>query len=160
VEFEDEDVDEDDEEPDEPESSEEDDPESPLFVVVVVVVVVEPVAPETPVVLLPVDVAVEDPGCSRATTTPRTTVAPVAARTAPRVSCRRRDCARLRPSGVFGCGSGISGLGLCSRGRLHPTIPESTPSHGPLWVCCDILPVADLPRAAVGHHHDRPPHKG
>ena len=54
--------------------------------------------PEVPVTLA----VLLDPGWSRDTTTPMTTVAPVAAKTAPRVSARSRDLALSLLSGVGG----------------------------------------------------------
>jgi hypothetical protein len=59
----------------------------------VVEVVLSPVERETPpfeVVVVAEDAGMLDPGCSRATTTAITAVAPVAASTAPRVRTRRR----------------------------------------------------------------------
>jgi hypothetical protein len=64
---------------------------------VVVVTLPEPVDLFAPVVLV-----LPAPGCSRATTMPRATVAPVATNTATRVSERSRDVVFSRWSGALG----------------------------------------------------------
>ncbi len=70
-----------------------------------------------------------------------TTVAPAAAKTAPRVSVRSRDRALSLLSGVFGSSIGdMWSEYLCSGDVPYPTMAESTATQHPLWACCDILP--------------------
>ncbi len=77
-----------------PEFVDEEDPAT-----VVVVTLPEPVDLFAPVVLV---LVLPAPGCSRATTMPRATVAPVATNTATRVSERSRDVVVSRWSGALG----------------------------------------------------------
>ena len=86
----------------EPDSSD-DEVDAPL-VVEVVLLPVETDTPPRELVVDAVEAGTLDPGCSRATTTASTAVAPVAASTAPRVTRRRRDCALALLWGL--CGSG------------------------------------------------------
>jgi hypothetical protein len=105
---------------------------------VVVVVVVAPVPLPEP--FEPV-AAVPEPACSLATTTPISAVRPVAASTAPRVSVRTRDQARRRSAGVgWEVGGDIVDRRPLLWGRPYLTTCTSTPSQGPLWACCDIVP--------------------
>jgi hypothetical protein len=62
----------------------------------------EPDPPVPDEVLPPALRVLLEPGCSWATTTPMTTVMPVAASTATRVTMPSRVCARPRDSGVWG----------------------------------------------------------
>src|SRR5208282_4669525 len=102
-------------------------------------VVAAPEPDDVPFVALLPELA--DPGWSRDTTTPMTTVAPAAATTTPRVRLRSRERAFSLFSGVLGWSmDDMRSEYLCWGGRPHPTIGESTPSQCPLWVCCDILP--------------------
>ena len=116
-----------------------------------VVVVVDPELPEgvvgvAPEDLVEVDPAVEReaeppaPGCSRATATPITTVAPVAASRAPWVRVRSRYRARCRL--LASCGVLRSSRGdirwLPLWGRRHLTIAGSTCTQGQLWLSCDL----------------------
>jgi hypothetical protein len=121
---------------DEPDASD-DDVDAPL----VVEVVPSPVETETP----PLEVVVEveeagrlEPGCSRATTTAITAVAPVAARTTPRVTPRRRDCALALLWGPCASdGRDIDHSPLLAEHR-HPTMAASTPAPDALCTSCDI----------------------
>jgi hypothetical protein len=78
------------------------------------------------------------PGWTWETTIPITAVAPVAASMAPRVRWRSRD----RAFSLFSGGYDVDmwSENLCSGGRLHPNILESTLSQGRLCASCDILP--------------------
>jgi hypothetical protein len=132
----------DDEDPDEEEPDEEDDPGC--------VVAVAPLDPPDAVEPFPV-VVLPEPACSFATTTPIKAVAPVAASTATRVKPRTRDCARSRSWGVCD----VLGLDMwiaTSAGGDAPYLTRCrwTPSQGPLWACCDIVPYAmRAPRSPV-----------
>jgi hypothetical protein len=83
--------------------------------------------------------ALLDPGCSRATTTPITAAAPVAASTAVRVSRRSRAWARSLPSGVRPALERVM-WGPSLSERPYPNIAKSTSSQDPLWTCCDMCP--------------------
>ncbi len=80
------------------------------------------------------------PGRSWATTTPRATVAPAAATTAPRVRVRKRVFALSLSAGVFVSTRPDMWLTFLGRGRPYPNMLESTPAQGRLWCCCDIVP--------------------
>jgi hypothetical protein len=80
------------------------------------------------VVVVPVESRLA-PGCSSATTTPMTAVAPTAARTDDRVRRRSRTKARWRVSGV-------DGSDWCCIDP-HPTTGTSPHSQGPLCMSCD-----------------------
>jgi hypothetical protein len=72
----------------------------------------------------PLSRVLPDPGCSWATTTPMTIVAPLAARTAPRVRPRNRAFARSLFSGVWGGSVGVTCMGTSAVG---------TPLIRPWW---------------------------
>ena len=74
------------------------------------------------------------PSRSCATTMPMTTVAPVAASTAPRVNERSRDLVFSLSREAFGWTGGHQ-FGPLSWGRPYPTILNSTHSQGPLRTC-------------------------
>jgi len=96
--------------------------EAPWVVVVVVVVCDAPLVVD---VVPDVDEPLA-PGCSLATTTPISAIAPAAPSTANRVTCRRRIIARSRAPGVFVSVERFMEGGLVCR-RLPPISPSTLP---------------------------------
>ena len=79
-----------------------------------------------------------EPGCSRATTTAITAVAPVAASTTPRDRPRSRDCALALFSGPFSSGRCAIDQQPLLAERLNPTSPGSVPAPDTLCASCEI----------------------
>jgi hypothetical protein len=109
----------------------------------VVDVVLPPVAwvtfpPDAVVDVVPDDEGTLEPGCSRATSTAITAVAPVTASTVPRVRARRRDCALALLWGLCGSGGRDIDLQPLLAGCRHPNTAGSTPAPDALCASCDI----------------------
>jgi hypothetical protein len=110
----------------------------PLVVVVVLWPVEREVLPLDVVDVGSADEGALEPGCWRATTAAITAVAPVAARTIPRVRRRSRDCALDLVSGLFASGGRDIDQQPLLAERRHPNTPASIPPPGALCASCDI----------------------
>jgi hypothetical protein len=104
----------------------------------VVVEVVRPVWADVALLAVVEEPGELEPGCSRATTTAITAVAPVTASTPQRDTTRSRDCALALLSGPITSGRCVIDQQPLLAERVHPNSSDSTPAQDALCASCDI----------------------
>jgi hypothetical protein len=91
------------------------------------------------VVVNEVGLAVLAPGCSLATITPMSAVAPVAARMDARVRRRNRALARCLVSGECCHLARLTCSGAFRSAPFHKSRPGFRPTQWPLWTVCEMI---------------------